>query len=152
MTIERAGLYTSDGRMRGSYVYMVLWQVEEPIVIKLGRSCTPLSGIERLIEARVISLLEVPSLRAAVRLQSELCAALSKWNSCLEWFTVLPQDRAEFNAAWRPVIAAHSSPSRRIHWHNYSVPALIASARRGRVERQRRFMDRPLAYHDYRSG
>jgi hypothetical protein len=152
MTIERAALYTIDGRQRGSYVYMVLWQVASPIHIKVGRSSTPLSSLSHWNEARVISVAEVPSLRAAVRLEAELREAFSPWHSYLEWFTVLPEERAEFNAAWHPVIAAHSSSPRRICWRNYSVPDLLSAAARGRRERQRRFMQRPLTYHDYRKG
>ncbi len=151
MTVECANLFTSDGRLRGSYVYMLLCQIEECIHIKIGRSCTLRARLTEVPEAQVISLAEVVSLRQARRLSTELHDALARWHLCLEWFTVLPSERGEFNAAWRPVIDAHSTASRRIHWRNYSLLALRSAAQEHAREQQRRFMRRGRGFQDFRN-
>lgn len=152
MTVECANVFTSDGRLRGSYVYMLLCQVEEPIHIKVGRSCWPLSQLDRLRDAQVISVAEVASLRKAVAVESDLRVALARWLTCANWFTVLPAERADFNAAWKPVIAAHSEPSRRIDWRNYSIPLLISAAKERQQVARKRFMGRSLAYQNFQNA
>jgi hypothetical protein len=152
MTIERAGLYTIDGRLRGSYVYMVLWRIDVRIQVKLGRSSSPFAGLKRWTEAHVICIAEVPTLHTAVRLEAQLREVFIPWRADPECFSVRVVEWPTFKAAWRPVLDAMSSPSRRIHWRNYSVQAIATDAIRRRRERQRTFMQRPLTYQDYRQG
>jgi hypothetical protein len=152
MTIERAHLYTIDGRLRGSYVYMVLWRFDAFIHVKLGRSCSPFEGLKRWTEAHVISVAEVPTLRTAARLEACLREIFIPWQTDLECFSVRFEEWPTFKAAWRPVLAEMSTPSRRIHWRNYSVQAIASDATRRRRERQRTFMRRPLAYQDFRQS
>lgn len=154
MSMHTANLYTPDGRLRGSYVYMLLCQIDRPIHIKVGRSSTPFSRLDDLriscpVVPQVMAVAEVFSIRKAVRLESDLHLALDNWHSHLEWFVVLPEERAAFNAAWKPVIAAHSTPSRRIEWISHSVPALIRAAETRKRLQKVRFARRGKAFHDY---
>jgi hypothetical protein len=149
-----ANLYTPDGRLRGSYVYMLLCQIAGPIHIKVGRSSNPFARLESLRMAcpvipQALSVAEVHSHKKAVIIERELHAALKRWHSHLEWFVVEPAEKTDFNAAWKPILDFHSNANRRIHWNHFSVPKLIADARKRAQLRGRNFMCRGKAYRDY---
>lgn len=155
MSLYTANLYTPDGRLRGSYVYMLLCQLEEPAIhIKVGRSCNPFARLEKLrsscpVVPHLISVVELATRRKAVVIEREMHSALNRWHSRGEWFVVLPFEKAKFNAAWKVVFDRHSQPERRMVWNHFSVAELIAEARRLSQMRQRKFMMRGDAYQDY---
>jgi len=154
VSLYRANLFTPDGRLRGSYVYMLLCQVQGPIFIKVGRSCDPFSRLDELCqESPVVPLAmavaEVHSHRQAARVEADLRHALWLWHSHFEWYVVYPFEKSAFNAAWKPVMAAHSAPSRKIEWNHYSVSQLIEQARKSARLTRSRFMARGIANQDF---
>lgn len=149
--------FNPDGRMRGSFVYLVLCGEAEKIYVKVGRSSNP---FQRLTELRVgcplvpeiMATVEVANVNRAKRLESHLHAAFKAWRSHGEWFLLSRVDKADFNAVLFGVLRNHSDPSRQLRVRRYSVPKLIRDGQRRRAYMQSRFARAGLAFRDFKNA
>ena len=147
-SIDQLPYFRPDGRLRGSYVYLLLCQDGDSIFAKAGRANDPIRRLHNLlvgcpISPGVLAVAELPGDRLAVRAETALLHALDAWHARGEWFRFKAKDRAAFNHAWRTALAEFASPSWPIRWTKLSVPALlrhgkVASSRRLFLERKER--------------
>lgn len=127
--------YRANGRMRGSFVYLLLCQNPEGIYVKIGRSDDPVKRLPGILTGcplspGIMAVAELPNRDRALRLEQELHGAMRRWRKAREWFLFLPDDKAEFNQRLRSVADEFASPSWPIQWNKLSVPELIHQARR----------------------
>lgn len=150
-------LFNPDGRLRGSFVYLVLCGEAEKIYIKVGRSSNP---FQRLNDLRVgcpfvpsiMATTEVAGTHLAKQLESDMHQALKAWHSHGEWFVLTRQEKAEFNAITAAVLKRHGSPSRRLTWRQYSVPDLIKDGDDRRRYVQAQFARLGSAFRDFKKA
>lgn len=150
-------IFNSAGRMRGSYVYLVLCGDAGTIYVKVGRSSNPFQRLNELrvgcpLIPKIMATVEVATLQRAKRLESHLHAALKAWRSHGEWFLLNAADKGDFNTILSGILLNHSDPSRRLRPVQYSVPALIEDGKRRRAYMQSRFARTGLAYKDFKNG
>lgn len=155
MTIGRIpGAYNSNGRIRGSFVYMLLCQDDGPIYIKAGRSIVPMSRLNQLrhgcpITPRYFYTAEVPANAEAIKLEAELHHAFKIWHHSGEWYKLEKDDRELFNTAWKEVFAAFAKPGWPMKWTRLAVePIAEAAARRKRYFKYQ-YRRRGQAYRDF---
>jgi hypothetical protein len=128
--IESVPVFNCDGRLRGSYVYLLICQVGPEIRIKIGQSASPLARLASIrtgcaVIPDTIAIAELHSKRIALQLERRLHEIMDEWRTHGEWFSFAEADRAEFNARLRPIVASYSTASRPIRWRKYSVDKLI---------------------------
>lgn len=148
-------VFHQDGRIRGSYVYMLLCRSADGIHIKVGMSDHPLKRLQGLLtscplHADTLATVELPTRRTALRFEKELHCVLAKWRSSgREWFLLSASDKAEFNALIQIAAVHFVKPSWPMRWQRHSVQALLSAARQRRAMFQRRAKKRGRAYMDF---
>lgn len=157
MSVYSADLFTAEGRLRGSYVYMLLCQDLEAIYIKVGRSASPLARLNDLrtscpIAPEIIAIVEVSTRKRAGELELALHAAFDQWRTNGEWFRFSAEERPQFNDAWKPILQRFSHSSRKLSWQKYSVPAIINSSRERRGFLRISFANKKREYDIFRNG
>lgn len=148
--------FNPDGRLRGSYVYLMLCAEQERIFVKAGRSNSPLQRLNDLrvgcpLIPEILAVAEVANVSRAKRLENHLHRGLHAWHSHGEWFVLTRAQKFEFNSIIWSIVREHSDPSRRIAWRQYSVPALIRDAQRRRTYAQSRFAKLGQAFRDFKT-
>lgn len=144
MQAVNVSTFHANGRMQGSYVYMLMClSGGDRYHIKVGMSDKPLDRFFGILtslpfEPVIFAIAEVPTRKIACAVETELHTAFDKWHSAREWFEFAPSDKAEFNAAWKAVFCAFSSPSWKVKWTQLSAPALLKKARRRKAYIQSR--------------
>jgi hypothetical protein len=155
MTVYSMNEFTADGRLRGTYVYMLLCQMEfGPIHIGVGRAKEPLQRLAKLRSAcpvipRIIALAELANERKASAVERDLHVELNRWHTHLSWFRVDPMQRTEFNAAWKAAVAKHSTPSRPIEFRQYDVETLIEQRKKKQQMHRLNFARRGAVFQDF---
>jgi Meiotically Up-regulated Gene 113 (MUG113) protein len=137
MKSAAAAIFHPNGRIRGSYVYMLMCQNSDGIHIKVGLSNDPLKRLASLMTAcpippGILATAELPNRKKALNFEQELHCILAPWRGVGEWFLFDESDKAEFNASIQRAAAHFSSASWPIRWQKHSVPALIAIGRQRR--------------------
>ena len=108
--------YTNEGRLRGSYVYLLLFDEHDCIYVKAGQSADPLKRMTALLvgcpfEPRILATCSLPSARVAGQVETALHRALKAWHIRGEWFRLTLADREQFNALWKAAVAEFATPS-----------------------------------------
>lgn len=157
MSVQSFNTFTPDGRLRGSYVYMLLCPDAETIYVKVGRSASPLARLSHLrtacpVEPQIIALVEVSTRGRAGQLELALHAAFDQWRTNGEWFRFTQQDRPQFTAAWRPVLEQYGDASRRLAWRKYSVRELVKDGKRRQGFIRFQFRQRGKAFRDFKNA
>lgn len=157
MSVHSIQAFNVDGRLRGSYVYMLMCQDAETIYIKVGRSVSPLQRLSHLrtacpVAPEIMAIMEVSTQGRAGQIELALHTALSKWRTNGEWFRFQIADRPQFNAAWRSVIDQYSDSTRRLFWQKISVPEIVKAGRRASQYLKFQFARRGKAYRDFRNA
>lgn len=134
MRVTTAQAFHPNGRIRGSYVYMLMCQTQEAIHIKVGISDDPLARLRSLradcqIEPGILAIAELPNRRMALNFEQELRCVLARWRNSGEWLQFESADKADFNASIQSAAVHFSKPAWPIRWQKLSVPALIAEGR-----------------------
>lgn len=153
MRLLTAGLQT-DGRPRGSYVYLLLCRAGSQIHIKAGRSSDPIKRMRALIVGcsvppQVIAVASLPTFRASCRAEVALHRAFKRWHSHGEWFVFQSADREAFNRAWREALAEFGSPSWPIKWTKMAVEPILAEGRARLAGRRWHRQRRGRAFKDF---
>jgi hypothetical protein len=148
-------MFHPDGRIRGSYVYMLMCENSDGIHIKVGRSNNPLGRLATLLTAcplspGVMATAELPNRRIALNFEQELHCALAPWRTNGEWFLFDSSDKAEFNESLQRAAAHFSKPSWPIRWQKHSVPALLSLARQRKAYVARMHRKQGRACRDFR--
>lgn len=154
MKTARGGLFRSDGRMRGSYVYMLMCSQGEKIHIKVGQSDDPIARLQQIrvgcpFIPKILATAEVATRPLALELEGLLHAAFRLWHVHGEWFTFEPADKPLFNEAWREVFSCFSDKSRPLFWSQLSVRALIKQGQQNRNFLRRQWARKGSAFHDF---
>lgn len=155
MSVENIGLYRPDGRLRGTYVYMLLCRDDGPIYVKVGITDRP---DERLLALRhgcpVTPLqyctMEVASRRKARVIEIGLHESFRQWRAHGEWFRVNFTDKTEFNAGWRKVLARHATNGWPGEWSRVAVQPVIAAKQRAARYRLHIIRKRGTSFRDFR--
>lgn len=155
MSVGSLGIYGSDGRIRGSYVYMLLCRDAGFIYVKVGMSDVPTKRLAALrvscpLTPKVFYVVEVHSRDKAKLLEAELLSAFQEWHHNGEWFRIDPKDKASFNEAWRLAFLAHSSTSWKLAWTKIAVGPLAALAKKRKQFIQMTYRRRGKSYQDFR--
>lgn len=134
MKLAQTPSHRSDGRLRGSYVYLLLCYEAPTIHVKAGRSDDPVKRLQGVlitcpIEPGLLATCELPSRTVAARAEAALHRAFRPWHTRGEWFRFEPNDREVFNAAWRGALAEFASPSWPVRWTKLSLRPLLAQSR-----------------------
>lgn len=124
----------ANGRVKGSYVYMMVCHDGGSIYIKVGRSCLPMRRLDELrhgcpITPRYFYTVNVYSREESKRIEGELHFAYAEWRINGEWFKLNPADKQAFNAAWRKVFSHFAKPSWPLSWVRMSIAPIAAAAR-----------------------
>lgn len=147
-------MFHPDGRIRGSYVYMLVCRNSDGIHIKVGMSDNPLNRLGSLLTAcplkpGVLATVELPNRPTALRFEKELHCALEQWRHVGEWFLFKPTDKPAFNAAIRSAAVHFAKPAWPMRWQKHSVAALLAQARQRKAIYQGSRQKRGRAFEDF---
>lgn len=156
MTIGSLGIYRQNGRIKGSFVYMLLCHDEGPnIYIKVGMTDCPDKRLAALrtgcpITPKLFYTVEVENRNKAKKLEAELLFVYQPWHHNGEWFMVPAEDKTEFNKSWKKAFAAFHSPSWPLSWSKVAIEPLIKlGEKRARFVRMR-YRRNGRAYRDFR--
>jgi hypothetical protein len=146
--------FHADGRLRGSYVYLLMCQDLKHIHVKVGESKQPGDRLRRLmvgcpLDPGLLAVCELPSKRVAQTVEAELHEAFDQWRTHGEWFRFTLEDKPAFNDAWRPVLQRRSTENWPLHWTKMPVKQLLDHAQKRRDVYRARFMQKPMAYRDF---
>lgn len=134
MGVIDPGGYAINGRIDGSYVYMLLCSDGGPIYVKVGISDVPTSRLMTLVNgspvtAQIFAHANVYSRKLARVVEVALHRKMAKWRQQGEWFRLEQSDRDEFNGYWKEIFATHSKPHWPIKWVQTEVGPIVAAAR-----------------------
>lgn len=154
MTVFSANLYSREGRIRGSYVYMLMCGGKEKIFIKVGQTCRPTRRLEELrvgcpFVPRIFATAGTPGRALAQKLERELHSAFEEWHSHGEWFAFTDADKERFNSAWQLVFERSSSVSWPLVWTKLAVRPIIQMAEQRRNLYRKKWATRGRAYQDF---
>jgi hypothetical protein len=150
-----ASTYHVDGRIRGSYVYLLLCQSADGIYVKVGMSDSPQRRLQSLMTSSplrpgVMATVELPTRKTALRCEHAILCALDRWRvKGREWFLFAAADKAEFNTKLHMATVAFASPAWPVTWSKFSVRKMLAAARSRRGLFQSRMRRRGRAYKDF---
>jgi len=156
MSTFQSGIYGTDGRMKGSFVYMLLCNdAEGPIYIKAGLSDTPTKRLNALrvacpITPRYFYVVEVHSRDQAKIIEAELLSAFEPWHHNGEWFKIPVEDKAEFNESWKKVFRFFSTPAWPLSWTKIAVQPLAEAAKKRKQFVQTMYVKRGRAFQDFK--
>lgn len=154
MSVGNLGLYRPDGRIRGSYVYMLLCRDDGPtIYVKVGMTDDLYGRLRSLrngcpITPRRFCSMEFPSRRWALRAERALQKSLATWKAHGEWFRVPREEKPRFNEAWQTGLREHIAPDWPGRWDQIPVEPLMKAADQRRRNMARKVMRRGHAYAD----
>lgn len=129
------GQYKADGRIQGSYVYMLMCEGSGRFHIKVGMSDNPSKRLFGILTSLpfdpiVLATAELPTRKIACAVETELHTAFEEWHATREWFEFDTADKARFNLAWQSVFRSYSTPSWKVKWTQLSVQSLLKKARK----------------------
>jgi hypothetical protein len=148
-------LCSSNGLLRGNYVYLLLCENGKRIFIKIGISHSP---IERAMEIRtscpinpgILAILRFSGRHLALKMEQRLHHAFKPWRSHGEWFDVPKSDKLHFNNILKQTVALMDRNSLRLRFEKINMAEIIARAEKKRKAVQRRYMSAPLSFKDFK--
>jgi hypothetical protein len=154
MTMFSVPAFNEGGRLRGSFVYMLMCQDAEPIYIKIGMSDAPMRRLNELrtacaVTPKILATVEVPSRKFACALETDLHSAMAPWQTTGEWYRYEGSDKSGFNDTWKMVFEKHAKPGWPLQWTKLAVQPMIKMAESRKRLYQHRWASRGQAYRDY---
>jgi hypothetical protein len=146
--------FNPEGRVVGSFVYLLLCWDETRIYIKVGHSIQPEKRFHTLrngcpVTPRTFSVIAVPGTEIAKALEADLHASFAKWRVAGEWFSLSVADKAEFNAKLREAMKAHARPAYPLKITKVPAKLMIQLAQQRLAYWRQRFKRRGAAYRDF---
>jgi len=147
--------FNSDGRIRGSFVYMMLCQDDNgPAYIKIGHSDSPLRRFLNLrqgcgVTPRVFSFVNLRTRKAACNLERALLKGFAHWKTRGEWIKVAISEKSEFNKIWQEIFELHAEKGRPLRWNQLSAKVLVQQAEERLRRYQREYMQHGQPYQDF---
>lgn len=154
MSMFSVPAFHSEGRLRGSYVYLLMCQDGEPIYIKIGMTDAPSRRLDELrttcaVTPKIMALAEVPSRKIACALEADLHAAMAPWQTTGEWYLFRSDDKGQFNNTWKMVFEKYAKPGWPLSWTKMAVQPIARMAEARKRYYQHRWAKRGLAYQDF---
>lgn len=155
MGIERVPTHRVNGKLCGSFVYMLLCQdAPGPVYVKVGLTDTPKRRLLALragcpVSPRQFLFCELRSRYRASVVERALLRAMKPWRAHGEWFHVPIEDKAKFNAAWGPAFAACYEPPWPMKWQRIAAKPFFREAEIRRREFLREYRSRGNSYRDF---
>jgi hypothetical protein len=131
MQAVNVSTFHANGRIQGSYVYMLMCLGDgDRYHIKVGMSDKPMDRFFGILtslpfEPVIFAIAELPTRKMACAVETELHTAFERWHAAREWFEFFPADKASFNEAWQGVFRSYSKPSWKVTWTQLSASALL---------------------------
>jgi hypothetical protein len=127
---EQSGFYTSDGLLRGAYIYLLMCPKPPDIHIKVGRSENPQRRLVALstgcaVKPELLCTLRLPSRKATAKAEKDLHHALARWWTHGEWFCVRFDEKREFNDAMHSIVRPYQKPGWPVTWDKIPAQALL---------------------------
>lgn len=127
--------HTIDGRLRGSYVYLLLFDEHGFVYAKVGLADDPIARLMGLLtgcpfEPVILAACALPNRAIAAKVECALHRAFDEWHLRGEWFRLQLEDRERFNALWKAAVAEFATPSWPIHWTKLNAEELLKQLRR----------------------
>lgn len=148
----------ADGRLYGSFVYMLLCRDENFLYVKIGITDLPSARLSSLlvgcpVEPISFSYAHIPTRGRAKSIENILHDSVKRWIARGEWYRLPKEECKEFKLAWRTAIAPFDRPLWRIKWITISVAAMREY---GKLQkslsrlRPRKRKQKGLSYKDFR--
>lgn len=146
--------FNPEGRVIGSFVYLLLCRDETKIYIKVGHSIQPEKRFHALrngcpVTPRTFSVIAVPGPEIAKKLEAELHFAFEKWRVAGEWFSLTADDKEEFNQLLREAMRAFARPSYPLKIDKVPAKALVRIAQQRLDYWRKRYKKGGAAYRDF---
>lgn len=146
--------FNPEGRVVGSFVYLLLCRDETKIYIKVGHSIQPEKRFHALrngcpVTPRTFSVIAVPGPEIAKKLEAELHDAFAKWRVAGEWFSLTAADKDEFNRLLRESMRAYAKPSYPLSITKVPAKVLIRHAQQRLAYWRKRYKKGGAAYRDF---
>lgn len=152
---RRSFIHDVDGRIRGSYVYMLLCRDGDgPIYVKIGVSNSPLERFKQLknncaVTPRRLLFVAVMSRDIALRLEADLLDSFSQWKTAGEWVKVSLADKQDFNRLWQEAFKRHARKGRPLSWTQIPAENLIKGGNRRLAHFRKLRYRRGAAFRDF---
>jgi hypothetical protein len=119
-----------NGRIQGTYVYLVLCEEGASIFVKIGISDQPIKRLRELatgcpLVPGVLAYVELPSRPLALLAERGLHSQFTQWRSRGEWFRFRKRDREKFNAGLNTVLSKWKGPSWPMKWTKLNAIELL---------------------------
>lgn len=146
--------FNPEGRVVGSFVYLLLCWDETKIYIKVGHSIQPEKRFHALrngcpVTPRTFSVIAVPGSEIAKQLEAELHSAFDKWRVSGEWFSLTVDDKEEFNRKLRESMRSHGRPLYPLKIQKVPAKVLIRIAEQRLAYWRHRYKKGGAAYRDF---
>ena len=133
--LRPSGTLTVDGRLRGSYVYLLLFDEHGCVYAKVGLSDDPIKRLVGILvgcpfEPVILAACTLPNRAIATKVETALHHAFAEWHLRGEWFRLTLEDRERFNALWKAAVAEFATPSWPIRWTKLNAEELLKERRR----------------------
>lgn len=150
----QASPFNPEGRVIGSFVYLLLCRDETKIYIKVGHSIHPEKRFHALrngcpVTPRTFSVIAVPGAEIAKKLEADLHYAFTKWRVAGEWFSLTVDDKEEFNRLLRDTMKAHAKPLYPLNITKVPAKVLIRHAQQRLAYWRKRYKKSGAAYRDF---
>jgi|SRR5579859_3170539 len=119
-----------NGRIRGTFVYLVLCEERGIIFVKVGIADEPIKRLRAIatgcpLDVGVLAYVELPNRAAAFQAERELHIQFQQWRTRGEWFRFKKKDKKPFNTRLRMVLAHWERPSWQMKWTKLDAVALL---------------------------
>lgn len=146
--------FNLEGRVIGSFVYMLLCRDESKIYIKVGHSIRPERRFHEIrnncpVTPRTFYVIPMPGAALAKELENTLHDRFDKWRVSGEWFAMTVEDKEDFNRRLRDVLSGFSMPSWPVKVDKVPAKTLIKIAERRKAYWQHKFRRGGKAYQDF---
>lgn len=152
-------LYTSEGRLPGSYVYFLCCAADSKdfVYIKVGISDRPTHRLYALVNGcglrpLTFGTVNVRSRRIAQKIETDLHRAYAAWRTGGEWYRFSKDDKVRFAQIRKAVLAPHEHPGWPLPVIVSGVMAVMKNARHRSLfyTRLLKHKHRGKSYQDYR--
>lgn len=149
-------LFTSEGRLAGSYVYFLCCKSDSPgyVYIKVGISDIPTERMHALVNncgliPLTFGTCNVRSRRLALKIETEMHRELKGWRTNGEWYRFHKSEKSVFAKIRDKIIAPHKNSAWPMNIATHGVLGIIRDSKRRQLYFAKRIKRRGMAYLDF---